>query len=483
MRLFQIVSNLFILGMIVTPCVAQNVAPVATTTAGNDLLSASPFIQIPGPNPILIASEGDNWDRFELECSGIFKNFGTYHLYYHAVHGPGEHYQIGVATAKHPLGPFKRFGEKPLIPHGEPGQWDDKHAAHALVLKEGTDKYYMWYCGYGTRADRPENPGRQIWDIGLATASSPTGPWIKHESNPIIKDFGYVCAVVKANGKYYMYSAWPIDSTAYDYSPISVAVADKPEGPWKPHGEPVLHAGNPGEWDQSGFSDASVIYSAGVFHLFYAGAKAYVPRRLTRESIGYAYSFDGINFHKYGHNPIATREADPNAASFSEPRALIELPYIYIYHTLRYKSPPNPRMAKIFPDGEDLGVQVLATQRPFKLDMPIMAMDTLSPGDLTDPMYTPRVSLVAAKTVALTINATFGEDASASLRLSVRSSADGLAFDTVDTATFELKPRPGESSQQTFPLETNAKFIKVIVQNLDGQAPVKDVRLFATLGG
>ncbi|MDC0936391.1 hypothetical protein OAS39_08895 [Pirellulales bacterium] len=323
-----------------------------------------------------------------------------------------------------------------------------------------------------------------MWHIGLATANNPLGPWKKHPGNPVIKDFGYNSAVVKVNGKYYMYSAWPIDSYAPDYSPMALATADRPEGPWtKYEGNPIFKPGEVGAWDDGGFSDAAVVYSEGIFHMFVSGAKEYVPRILTRESLGYAYSFDGIHFQRYARNPIATREADPNAASISEPRVWMEMPFIYVYHTLRYKEPLTERHKLQFPGVEDLGIQVLVTQRPFKLDMPVLQLDRLAPRATTELVGGRSVALSAAKTAAVTVAATFQKNASAGLRIHVRSSPDGLNYDTVDYATLTLQVAPGETVRRTFELEPHVKFVKFIVANNDANAHVRDVRITATLGG
>ena len=59
-------------------------------------------------------------------------------------------------------------------------------------------------------------------------------------------------------------------------------------------------------------------YHEGVFHIFYGAAKQHPTRRSTRESIGYAYSLDGYDFTKYGANPVAPRDRNPNAAAFAE---------------------------------------------------------------------------------------------------------------------------------------------------------------------
>ncbi len=452
--------------------------PLAKPRPRNALLDPGRFIQIPGPNPILTPGPEGSWDDEIIEASDAFKDFGKYYLYYHGNGGSG--YRLGVATASHPLGPFKKHGDKPILTVGAKGSWDEAHVACAMVLKERADRYAMWYSGHGRSGKHRK------WSIGLATAGSPLGPWTKHKGNPIVENFGYVGGVVKVKGKYHLYTAYPIGSTGPDYSPMALATAKKPEGPWtKWKNNPVLKQGEWGEWDDGGFSEAEVLYHSGVFHMFYGGAKLYKPRIVTRESIGYAYSFDGVNFIKYGRNPVATRHAEPNAAAYAEVHSIMAPPFVYIYHTLRYKKAWRARFQKRFPGVEDVGVQVLVMARPFSLDMPILHEASLAAGT-TAPLSlrnSPAVALSHAKRAALTAECTYDERSVNGLRLHVRSSPDGLKYDTVDLHTFDLDCLPGKTCRKTFTFDADVRFIKILVENLDKSAGVSDVKVTATLSG
>lgn len=452
--------------------------PAKAPPRRNAFLEPAKFIQIPGPNPILTPGPSGQWDGDVIEASDAFKDFGTYYLYYHGNGGRG--YQLGVATAPGPLGPFKKHTDKPILRRGAKGSWEETHVACAMVLKEGSGRYLMWYSGYGRTS------GRRRWSVGLATAASPLGPWKKHERNPVIENFGYVGGVVKVRGKYYLYTAYPIGSTGPDYSPMALATADKPHGPWTKHKDnPVLKQGDWGQWDDGGFSEAEVLYHGGVFHMFYGGAKLYRPRIATRESVGYAYSFDGINFTKYGRNPVATRNAEPNASAYAEVHSIIEPPFVYVYHTLRYCKPWRERFRKQFPTVEDLGVQVLAMQRPFSLEMPVGQVASVASG-ATWPASLANARSVALGSIArasLTAECTYGARATRGVRLHVRSSGDGLKYDTEDLHTFDLPCRPGKTCRKTFPLDPGVRFVKVFVENPDTSAPVSDVSITATLKG
>ena len=445
----------------------------------NDFLHPRPFLQIPGPNPILTPGEPGTWDSNVVETGDAFKDFGTYYLYYHAT-GPAGGYQTGVATSSHPLGPFTKLGDEPVLPLGPKGSWDAGHTACAMVLKEGTDRYLMWYSGMGDSAEHEK------WGVGLATASAPEGPWTKHPQNPLLEHFGYVGGVVKVNGEYRLYTAHPIGSTAPDFSPISLATADTPEGPWEIHaGNPVMRQGEWSEWDSGGYSEGEVLFHGGLFHMFYGGSKTYDPRILTRESIGYAYSRNGVQWTKYGGNPVATREAEPNAAAYAEVHAIIEPPFIYLYHTLRYKNSWRERFRDAFPVVEDLGMQILVMQRPFRLDMPLLHKEALAAGTTTSLRRdkSPIIALNHVTSASITVQCTYATRSTFGIRLHVRSSADGADFDTEDLFTWEPRFRPKESVQQTFSFQPTVKFIKVLVENLDTRENVTDLKLTATLGG
>jgi hypothetical protein len=69
------------------------------------------------------------------------------------------------------------------------------------------------------------------------------------------------------------------------------------------------------------------------------------------------------------------------------------------------------------------------------------------------------------------------------LRVHVRSSANGFAYDTADLATFDLAPDAGDVCRQSFELDCAARFVKLMVENLDADRPVRDVKVTATLMG
>lgn len=431
------------------------------------------FLQIPGPNPLLVAGGKDSWDEKIIECCDVFKDQHTYYLYYHGVPKnaklwptPGkteaQSYRLGVATASHPLGPWKKYEKNPIIDLGPQGSWEDGHVACAHIIKEKENTYYLWYSAHGKNG---------TWDIGLATASHPLGPWKKHEKNPIITNFGYIGSVLKINGKYYMYTEHPVGANSPDQGPMCLAIAERPEGPWKPYeGNPVLAADDWGSWDDGGYSESKVVYHDGMFHMFYGGTKW---KKLER--IGYAYSCDGFHFTKYPGNPIALTEHSPNSEAFSEVHTWIEPPLIYLYHTIRYKDMDFGR--------EDIGVQVMATENSFRFAMPLLQIGALEAKKQTSLDLCPPVRLEHVKSVALTIEANYHPEAKNGLCVHILGSCDGMRYDTEDLHTFKIPLKKGKSVCKSIEMRPRTMYIKITLENLDKSKKVSDLTLTATLGG
>jgi len=141
--------------------------PSSQSMPRNDLLENGTIIHIPGPNPILLTGPPGSWDDDCIESADAFRDGDTYYLYYHATSKEDLNFRLGVATSKHPLGPFKKYEGNPVLNlNPEKGSWDDKFVACAMIMKipenpilkpgEGSwdgwdyNKYYMWYSGCST---------------------------------------------------------------------------------------------------------------------------------------------------------------------------------------------------------------------------------------------------------------------------------------------------------------------------------------------
>lgn len=78
----------------------------------------------------------------------------AYYLLYHGIGNdncpppgclPGHHgYQVGGATAQHPLGPWTKLPENPLLQPGALSAWDGGMVASSNIVKMGEGNWTMW---------------------------------------------------------------------------------------------------------------------------------------------------------------------------------------------------------------------------------------------------------------------------------------------------------------------------------------------------
>ncbi|NQT27155.1 DUF4982 domain-containing protein [candidate division KSB1 bacterium] len=342
-------------------CCDSSGTKINLQTTTTPLLKTGNFDHIPGPNPALKCGENGAWDDRALESGDCFKDGDTYYWYYHAFNQSELkecNYKIGVATSNDPLGPWIKYSRNPILQSSD-NSWEKRWVACPMVIKEG-ELYYMFYSSCDS--DWRES-------ICLATAENPLGPWKKFSGNPIIdnKNFGYIGGVVKYHDKFLLYATNPNEIQG-DYGRVYLAFSDTPEGPWENHQKPVFSEGPEGSWDEGAFSEFEVLYYNNMFHAFYGACKINSDRT---ESIGYAYSKNGVHWTRFEGNPVASIDKVPNASAFAEVHAVIEYPKIYLYHTLRYFNCPEwyseewcgSDSEKVCLDIEDLGIQVLEIKK------------------------------------------------------------------------------------------------------------------------
>jgi len=82
--------------------------------------------------------------------------------------------------------------------------------------------------------------------------------------------------------------------------PFSIALARSSDGvKWNRGGDPVLHAGPRGSFDERGVADPYVIHAGDRFYMFYIGMD-----RARRQRLGVARSVDGVRWEKLRSNPV-----------------------------------------------------------------------------------------------------------------------------------------------------------------------------------
>jgi hypothetical protein len=351
---------------------------------------------------------------YECEVAGgVTRMNETHYVFvYHCLNNEG--YQIGMSTATHPLGPWTKPPTTPTVANGK-GLWDGTTVACFNIL-EDPDNKGQW-LGFYAASGEPKYPA----PIGLGVArssSSPLGPWIKSDKNPVLAGDAtadpkhcfindtrcsgiYLASVLHGphtNNSYWAYLAGPLNQN--DEGAMALWTSEAPEGPWS-FNSYILDGGLVSDkWDSGRYSESRVLYQDGVFHLFLSASATggpKIPASQTSkhvEQLGWAVSDDGIHFTEYAHNPIAPHDGTtPLTAAMAEGHAIIDekqSDIIYVHHTIRWEDDSTTDFAPYGRNGEDLGVEIFTASPSFSLEIPIITPHwklTLRPGDLSPCLY------------------------------------------------------------------------------------------------
>ena len=257
------------------------------------------------PHPLYsLASTGGKgkkmpFDSAELELAGGPQKIGdTYYLVYHgqADDGTGG-YQMGLAYAKSPTGPFQKYPANPFFARGKTEKdWDHGLAASGNPYKYNDTHWLMYYSGSG-------DTGCDTYCVGAAFSTNGIeGPWVRAYPHGKKEGNGYVIDSEKAadkslnnkwpncktkgfdgfyvatwmqgpqtNGEIWLYAEAPVGDL--DQGPIALwtAPAGSPTGPFT-FKQYVIEPSGPDAWDGGGFSESRITYRDGLFWSFYAGA-------------------------------------------------------------------------------------------------------------------------------------------------------------------------------------------------------------------
>ncbi len=201
----------------------------------------------------------------------VIKVSGTYYMYYRKDLSNGA--SINVMSSTDGL----NWAERGTVLTKSSSGWDSAEVIAPSVMAYN-GKYYLYY-----EADNANAHGRRA--IGVATSSSPTGPFAKYSGNPVLQPtaaweghsssvYGIVGtpAILKApiNGIFYLFyhgytSGADKGGVAYSSSPI---------GPFKKEpNNPILKLGASGSFDDAKVAPSSVYYdiTSGKVQVYYEG--------------------------------------------------------------------------------------------------------------------------------------------------------------------------------------------------------------------
>lgn len=276
-----------------------------------------------GNIPILAPGEPGTWDEVLVFLPCVVKQNDTFHLFYTGMNKSGV-MAIGLATSPDGFH-FTKYGGNPVFTHSDKG-FDAYKVSWSVVLKMSSG-WVMYYTGneivqYG--------PGPFI---GRATATEPTGPWIRSET-PVLthgsggewdSEFIIPCSILTLEDSTYMmyYSGGAEFAIQNDFY---TGMATSEDGiSWKKfndpatnehpfaESDPVLMTGGFKDWDGMIAWGGPVFKVPGGFEMYYAGGTR--PGQSIAEDqtggFGYATSPDGIHWKKYRRNPVFTIKSDP----------------------------------------------------------------------------------------------------------------------------------------------------------------------------
>ncbi len=194
---------------------------------------------------------------------------------------------------------FVKYSENPILPLGSPGIWDDTEAAYADVIFYGGE-YHLWYTGA---------PTENIYRIGYASSADGIN-WNKHP-DPVLG--------VGTPGSFDDQGLWLpnvfVDSAGFKMwysgnlgeSGIGLATSSDPINWSRAQSLPVLAPGAAGTFDVNYAFLPCILYQDNTYHMWYTGRNAGGTWQT-----GYATSTDGVNWSKFGGNPVLS--AGPSGA-------------------------------------------------------------------------------------------------------------------------------------------------------------------------
>ena len=126
--------------------------------------------------------EPGHWDEHGVFTPNILAADGKFYLFYTGVPKPFDKATktaIGLAVSDSPRGPWRKGPSNPvLVPSDDPEAFDSMRVDDASLVVRG-GRYWFYYKG----RQLDHSPGET--KMGVATASSPEGPYTKHESSPL----------------------------------------------------------------------------------------------------------------------------------------------------------------------------------------------------------------------------------------------------------------------------------------------------------
>lgn len=437
------------------------------------------------------------------------------------------------------IGRFRRYSGNPILTVGAGGEWDETSVRDPFTLRLDTawnaEQYWMYYRG--------EDVGGTT-RIGLATAGAPEGAYTRFAGNPVLEgtagtwDGAGVSKPrvlrVDLDYRYYMYYS-ALGPAGFPTAQIGLAFSDDGEIWLKYAGNPIISP-VAGTWEGYWVGEAFPLKIGDLWYLLYVGENldGTYPYGERKVSLGLALSDNGKIWPKYSGNPIVVPRLDTttvggyNVGDHSVvwlgdlalmagvkqgtgPNRVEKITLWYSVDLIHwFEMPRTPALGRGFAGEFDAGgvgdtSLLYSPDRPGELFLiyeastgiglakaPLLDHAT-KPTELVIDETTIGASGTAevttydldnAKAVAVTCQVTYGA-ATDGVRVWLLSSPDRSNFDTQNAADaltdFEPSFSAGDTRQKTILLDTEGvKYLKVVVENLDGAVATGAVKVWIT---
>jgi hypothetical protein len=222
-------------------------------------------------NPVIAPGAGEDY----VFSPNLFKLDTIYYMVYDVQLSSDHHQRLTYATAPAPTGPFTKG--QIILELGAPGEWDDLRVTEPFVFKEG-GTYFMYYMGDHGCGGCAEQIGLATTPDSLFPLGPETGGlWTKHglvlphNPDPNGWDRGLTAdpSVIKVGDVFFMrYTG----SYANEHWELGTAWATDPHGPWHRPDAPDIERGPPGSWDDDKLVRGAIHYHNGKYYSPYTGS-------------------------------------------------------------------------------------------------------------------------------------------------------------------------------------------------------------------
>lgn len=424
-----------------------------------------------GKNPVLRRGTVGEWDeKGAIDPRVIYDRKDMMWKMWYAGEDSNYIQRIGYAESIDGISWTKSVSNPVLVP-GPPGSWDDTSVEQPIVIKqEGKAPLYrIWYGGYSEALNRRA--------IGYAESDDGVS-WVKYSGNPIITEvdgerWDLSGLLIGQDGKYHLWAGFRLSSEtgsearhrhATSDNGITWTLEEDINLTFGPRGSSVLRV------------DDFAPFPFGDVFIAFASAFVYGP---DAQAIDVYISDDGYNWRLVGNSLY------PYENVFNKTHK-----YGYDEAWLVAGPQDDYRLYYRETEGQYLGnISFAYLMFHDKRSYPIIDETSIAKSASTALVDCTEIPTEGVKSLALTVEATFNASATSGIKIHIYTSYDAVNWDTEEQKDAEGNPVfgampfiAGSTQRITKYIPSDARFIKVTVENLDTTYLVTSVKVVATLG-